>query len=62
MQEMIWVTRRREHIPVHSMTTSHIINCIRLIEKSRFTWRNEYYERLKLELEIRSLGHSSRRL
>lgn len=45
------------------MTTSHIVNSIRLIHKSMFTrkpWRTEYLERLELELEIRAMGLNSK--
>lgn len=43
---------------VSQMETSHINNCIRLIQKSiakGTPWRVEYYDRLQLELEIRSM-------
>jgi hypothetical protein len=37
------------------MNTSHIINCISLIRRSRGGWRREYLARLVLELEIRAM-------
>lgn len=50
----IWITAKGEHLSISQMTTSHIINCIRKIQRSRKGWRREYLERLLLELEIRS--------
>lgn len=53
MLEMIWITREGRQIPVSRMTTSHIQNCIAKICRSG--WRQEYLERLRLEIEIRCL-------
>jgi hypothetical protein len=58
VQDMVWITRDGRSYLVSQMTTSHIINCIRKIQRSQKGWRREYLERLKLELTIRSLGLS----
>lgn len=60
MQELVWVTRDGRHYRICDMSTTHITNAIRLIER-RWPWRRRYYERLKLELEIRSMDRSSHR-
>jgi hypothetical protein len=56
MQDTVWVTKDGKHLLVSRMETSHIRNCIAKIERSRRGWRKQYLERLKLELEIRSMG------
>ena len=61
MQEMIWVTKDERSIPICNMDTDHIMNCIRKIQRNRKGWRKEYLTRLNLELEIRTLGLSSKR-
>lgn len=55
MLELIWTTKIGVRIPVSKMGTRHIVNCIRMIERSGFSWRSEYYARLQLELELRGL-------
>ena len=40
------------------MTSSHIINCIRMIERSNNTWRPQYLDILKEELSKRN--HSNK--
>lgn len=61
MQELVWVTRNGDRIPVSQMTDSHIRNCIRMIYRSNGRWRRQYLHRLELELEIRSLGLNAHR-
>lgn len=56
MYDQIWVTAKGEAILVSKMDTSHIINCIRKIQRSRTGWRKEYLERLELELFARTKG------
>lgn len=56
MQDMVWTCKDGRSILVSQMETSHIINCIAKIERSRRCWRIEYLERLRLELFIRDLG------
>lgn len=59
MMDRVWITKQGEHIPVSKMTTSHITNCIRKIQRSGSRWRGEYLDRLLLELEIRSIRGKS---
>jgi hypothetical protein len=61
MRDLVWRTARGELLPVSQMETSHIANCIAKIERSGGRWRGLFLERLRLELEIRSMGLTSRR-
>lgn len=54
MYDKVWTTKKGEHIPISKMETSHIVNCINLIRRSK-GWRQEYLERLELELFARSI-------
>lgn len=56
MYDLIWVTKEGRMIPVSQMDTSHIVNCIMKIRRSKTGWRKECLERLELELFARSLG------
>lgn len=56
MHDLVWETADGRFIPVSAMSTRHINNCIRKIDRSRKGWRKEYRERLILELELRSQG------
>lgn len=51
----IWIAKDGKHWRISQMTTSHIVNCIAKIQRSKRGWRREYLERLELELYIRSL-------
>lgn len=53
LKHKIWVTQDHKEIPIKKMETSHIKNCIKKIERSKFKWRPEYYELLKQELTRR---------
>lgn len=53
---MIWRTRDGRALLVSQMTLSHVINAIRLIERSGGRWRSEYLERLKIELIVKRLN------
>jgi hypothetical protein len=55
MQDKVWQCKDGRLLVVSQMDTSHINNCIRLIQKSGGTWRAEYLERLQIELLIRSM-------
>lgn len=64
MQEMIWRTRDGRLYAVYQMETRHIRNCLNLMDRARRRgrrWREEYRERLELELEIRSIGLNTKR-
>lgn len=61
MQDMVWVTRDGRSLLISQMDTSHIVNCIAKINRSRTGWRAEYLPRLQLELDIRTYGLQSRR-
>jgi hypothetical protein len=54
MQDTVWITKDGRRILVRQMERRHLLNCIDKIERSR-GWRREYLERLKMELEIRSI-------
>lgn len=54
MMDLVWITRDGRMIPISKMDTSHIKNCIVLIQR-RKKWRREYLDRLQLELYIREL-------
>lgn len=45
-----WVTIDGDTLRIKDMTTSHIRNCMGMIEKSDFEWRGELYSFLKEEL------------
>ncbi len=59
MHDRIWETADGRLVPVSQMETSHIINCIRKIQRSRKGWRKEYLDRLLLEIEIRNMRDRS---
>lgn len=54
MQDTVWRTKDGRTVLVSNMSTSHVVNAINLIERSS-GWRQEYLERLKLELLIRAI-------
>lgn len=54
MRDRIWRTKDGRAMTVAEMETRHIVNSIRMIERSR-GWRRAYLPRLFLELEIRRL-------
>lgn len=54
MRDTVWVCRDGRHILVSNMETSHIKNCISLIERKK-NWRRKYLDRLQLELLIREI-------
>lgn len=58
MEIKIWETADGQLIPISEMETSHIINCIRRIQRKR-NWRREYLDRLQLELEIRRIQNGA---
>ena len=58
MMDRIWVCRDGSKIAVSAMRTSHIMNCLRMMDRARARgrrWREEYRDRLELELEIRAM-------
>lgn len=52
VSEPIWTTKDGDEIPLSKMTTSHICNCIRLLE-SRGKFKHKWYQIFKSELERR---------
>ena len=50
----IWVAKDGTKYSISKMTTSHIKNCIRMIQRSNYRWRPEYLEPLTQELERRA--------
>lgn len=54
-----WICADGRAIPLNQMEESHIIACIRKIQRSRKGWRRHWLEPLQLELEIRRLGKQS---
>lgn len=55
MQDRIWVTRDGQRLLVSNMTTSHIVNALRMIDRHGNTWRADYRERLEIELVARGV-------
>ena len=49
----IWEMRDGQKKRIKDMTTSHIVNCLMLIEHNSKGWRKEYYPVLTKELEER---------
>ena len=49
----IWVARDGTKYSISKMQTSHIKNCIRMIQRSNYHWRPEYIEPLTQELKKR---------
>lgn len=49
-----WITRDGRVMKIGEMEDEHIQNCIYLITERN--WRRGYLERLRLELEMRSMG------
>ena len=49
----IWVAKDGTKYSISEMTTSHIKNCIRMIQRSNYRWRPEYLEPLTQELKRR---------
>lgn len=49
----IWVAKDGTKYSISEMTTSHIKNCIRMIQRSNYHWRPEYFEPLIQELKRR---------
>lgn len=58
MRDLVWETADGRFVPVSRMSSRHIANCVRKIDRSRRRpkWRIEYRDRLVLELEMRSMG------
>ena len=49
----IWIAKDGTKYSISEMTTSHIKNCIRMIQRSNYRWRPEYIEPLTQELKRR---------
>lgn len=54
----IWVARDGTKYSISKMTTLHIKNCIRMIQRSNYHWRPEYIEPLAQELEKRNKSNN----
>lgn len=50
----IWIAKDGTKYLISEMQTSHIKNCIRMIQRSNYSWRPEYLEPLTQELEKRA--------
>jgi|LGOV01.1.fsa_nt_gb hypothetical protein len=48
-----WQIKSGEILKIKDMETSHITNCINLIVKSEYKWRERFLNNLKKELEER---------
>lgn len=57
-----WITKDGNTLRIKDMTTSHIRNCMRMIERSDFEWRGELYSFLKKELNNRDNSCSFRKI
>ena len=51
----VWKAKDGKCYLIQDMTTKHIQNAIRLIKKSKFEWRSEWYVLLKNELKRREI-------
>ena len=49
----IWIAKDGTKYLISKMQTSHIKNCIRMIQRSNYYWRPEYLEPLTQELKRR---------
>lgn len=49
----IWIAKDGTKYLISKMQTSHIKNCIRMIQRSNYYWRPEYIEPLTQELKRR---------
>jgi hypothetical protein len=57
MYQPLWRCKDGRVLRLREMETDHIKNSIRMIECSKRGWRVRYLAALKLELDIRRLGH-----
>lgn len=55
MEPPTWSTKNGEYIPIKSMKTSHIENCVKLLRK-KGKEAHESYLHLVAELSVRHLG------
>lgn len=58
MQDRVWVCKDGRRYTVSQMRLGHIQNSLRLMDKAAArgkSWREEFRDRLELELTIRSL-------
>lgn len=53
--EPLWSTKDGTKIPISKMTTTHICNCIKLLERKNM-YKCKSYQDLKNELEQRKAG------
>ena len=60
MYDPLWLTRDGRRMHLWEMSESHIVNCIRMIERNN-DWRRKWLPRLNLELDIRRMGMNSGR-
>lgn len=54
----IWIAKDGTKYSISKMTTSHIKNCIRMIQRSNYRWRPEYIEPLTQELKKRNKSNN----
>ena len=54
---MFWTTRNGKQIKISDMTTSHIINCLKMLERGNFD--KDKYDSLLEELEKREVPYLS---
>lgn len=53
LEKGIWEAKDGTKFLISKMQTSHIKNCIRMIQRSNYYWRPEYLEPLTQELKRR---------
>lgn len=58
IKKSIWVAKDGTKYLISKMQTSHIKNCIKMIQRSNYYWRPEYLEPLTNELKLRQNGDS----
>lgn len=54
LKNNIWIAKDGTKYLISQMQTSHIKNCIRIIQRSNHKWRSEYIEPLTQELKKRN--------
>ena len=54
-----WRMRNGKLIAIRDMDTTHIENCIKMIQRSNYTWRSQYLRYFKSELRTRQILEGS---
>lgn len=55
LRNKIWVTKEGKRLKIEEMETSHIINCLRMINRSKWCYAYEYTKLFEFELNKRGI-------